>query len=130
MQVSNIVDNEAEGKGPLITDFRELLSYFHNVLRTCLEVSFTLEKRCQVRQCGHDVYIRLNEVKIVKSSPWLVQVGLIDEVPRRLPAAERFFDVIGECGAFSKRVVSFVDYHVRVRVRQGTQFSQRLLQLR
>ena len=69
----------------------------------------------------------MDEVEVVKSRSWLVQVWLIDEVPLVLKASKRSLNIISVRSTLCERMVFLVLNQIRVRLREGAQLLQSLL---
>lgn len=105
VQVADVVNDEAEGEGPLIGLLGE-------AVRNLLDIgasfrALTLQERCEVGKGAKHVRIGLLEVIVIKVTTF-IQVRLIDEVPVALPAVAHALDVVGESGALSEGMVALV----------------------
>ena len=96
----------------MVLDVREVLCYLSYVLRVFLV--FAAEEACEVSERLDDINICLHKVKVIERRAWLVQVRLVDEVPRGLPVTKCVLDIVSKSGALCEWVISFVHNHVRV----------------
>lgn len=73
----------------------------------------TLEEGDKVIQSVDDIDRERMEVKVIDRGVRLVQIRLVEEVPRRLEVAECFFDVVSKGCTFSERMILLVLDDVR-----------------
>jgi len=111
MDVSNIVDNHSQWEWSLVLILGELLSN-SLYISWVLDSNFTSQEVSEISQSINNVEIILAEVEIVNCSAWLIQVRLINKMPRRLEFSKSSLDFIGKGGTLSHRVVSFGYDHV------------------
>lgn len=84
-----------------------------------------MQQGYKICQCVDDIlFVRLEVGEVLNRGAWLVQVGLVDEVPRALEATERPLDIVGEGGALGEGVIHLVFNHVRVRLCQGAKLGE------
>lgn len=105
MHVADVVDDHAESEGALVGLVRELAGDLAGVsgLRGA---DLALKELGEGIESLDDINIRLAETEVIKSGAWLVEVGLVDEVPVALEGVALALDVIGEGGALGEGVVA------------------------
>ena len=104
MQIANIVDDEAEGKGSLVLFVGEVAGDLVSVV-VLRGSDFTLQELCQAIKGTENIVIRLSEAEIVKSRAWLIQVWLVGEVPAALEGVALTLDAVSEGRTLSEGVV-------------------------
>ena len=122
VNVAHVVDDHAESKRSLISYIGEELS---NLSHVCglLGVSIAFEERGQISESIDHVDRVLDEVKVVESCAWFVEIRLVDEVPIVLEHSKGVLDVICEGGALSKWVVLLIDNQIWVTIFQHSQLA-------
>jgi hypothetical protein len=104
MDVTNVVDNKAQGKGTSISFIWEVRLYGLVVVAT-LVISTVVGEPCgEVLERIKDISGVKLEAEVIKRAT-LVKVGLIDEVPAGLETVTISLDVIGKGGALCDGVV-------------------------
>ena len=112
MQVTDVVDDEAKGKGPLIALITETLLDFANVVAS--SGVLTLKECGQICQSAKNIVFGHGEVVVRNVTP-LRQVWLGNEVPVALPAVALTLNVVCKSGALSERMVTLVICQTRIR---------------
>jgi hypothetical protein len=103
MDVTNVVDNKAQGKGASISLIGEVRLDGLVVIAT-LVISTVVREPCgEVFERVKDLISIVGEVEVGKRAT-LVKVGLIDEVPAGLESISFSLNVIAKSGAFGEGV--------------------------
>ena len=107
MEVSNVVDDQTEGKGLLVVDIIERVSDLVDVGAVGVDL-LSLEESNQVVHGLDDVDISHHVIGVVSDGFALVEERLINEMPIRLERVALSLDVVGEIGTLSEGVALFV----------------------
>ena len=113
MDVSNIVNNHSQREWSLILKLGQLLGNLPDITWV-FDRYFTSQESSEISQSINNVEFTLIEVEIVNCCAWLIQVRLINKVPRWLEFSKSSLDFICKGGTLSHGMVSFGYNHVRV----------------
>jgi len=121
------VDDQAQGKGPLVRRFWEDFCDLCDILGACgLAIAQECDQGCEGVD---DVDLWWDEFgEVVHGRALFVEIGLVDEVPRCLKAAKATLDVVGERRTLCERMVSFMLDQVRVALCQLAKLLQGFVQ--
>ena len=108
VHVADVMDDQAEGEGALVTLIGEPVSNL-----ACVGglggADLTLEELGVGIESLSDVLIGLSEAEIIKRGAWLIEVGLVDVMPVSLEGVALSLDVISKGSALSEGVVALLD---------------------
>ena len=107
MNVTNVVDDEAEGEGQLVILVAEPLLDLIEVWRGAGHL-FAFKEGNEISQSIDDVDIAHVEVGVVLDRAAVGEVGLVDEVPVALCGVALSLDVVREGCALGERVVAIL----------------------
>ena len=116
MDVTDVVDHQAKGKGLLVVLVIELFLDLVDV--GAFGDFFTLEEGSEIAKSAKHVRLGHLEVGVVADVLALGEDGLVDEVPVALEGVTLALDVVSEGGALGEGVVILIAGQAGLRVRK------------